>query len=599
MIAAWRTALRILDLLPGGAKPFLLIYSITLGLLAVLDAAAVALLAVVIGPILSGGPVDLPVIGVVEEEGLVLLLGVVCGLIITKSVIAVVLLWFATRRFARYELALGGRLFETYVASSWTERLKRNSADLVRLTDGSVTIIIAGMLLPGATLLGEALSFIAVLGVLAIAQPLVALISTIYLGAVGALLYLWVTRRSREAGAVALRYSLRTSRLITEMVGALKEITLRDRLGAIGDVVRDNRRHIARARGNAVFLKEVPRFVLEASIIGGFLLVGATGFLTDGITGAITAVALFGIAGFRIAPSIVRFQGVVNQVQMAVPHAERVIEEIARSERSAARAITAVDTATPPDPPRSLDFERVSFRYSADAEPALHDASLSLPFGSVAALVGASGAGKSTLVDLMLGLLEPTEGEVRVDGIALSEVTRWWRSRVAYVPQEVSLFDSTVAQNVALTWNTDEIDHERVRDALERAQLLDVIIERAGGLDASIGERGLALSGGQRQRLGIARALYAEPLVLVLDEATSALDTTTEAAVAAAIAELRGSTTVVSVAHRLSTVQNADQIFFLSGGAIVGSGTFDELAASVPEFGEQVRLAGLDKGTLS
>jgi ABC-type multidrug transport system fused ATPase/permease subunit len=603
VIAAWRTALRVLDALPPGAKPFLTIYSITLGMLSILDAAAVALLAIVIGPVLSGGPVDLPVIGTVSEQGLIVLLGVVCGLIISKSLIAVVLLWFATRRFARYELALGGRLFETYVGSSWTERLKRNSADLVRLVDGSVNVIIAGMLLPGATLLGEALSFVAVLSVLAIAQPLVAVISLLYLGGVGALLYFWVTRRSREAGAVTLRYSLRSSRLITEMVGALKEITLRDRLGAVGDVVRDNRRQVARARGNAVFLKEVPRYVLEASIIGGFLLVGIAGFLTGGTTGAITAVALFGVAGFRIAPSIVRFQGVVNQVQMAVPHAERVLAEIARSEEATARASDALDTTTPPEPLRALTFESVSFRYSAEADTAVRDISLSLPFGSVAALVGASGAGKSTVVDLMLGLLNPSGGRVLVEGdtgdpVALDQLTRWWRRSVAYVPQEVSLFDSTVAQNVALTWDHRDIDRDLVREALAQAQLLDVIESREGGIDAPIGERGLALSGGQRQRLGIARALYAQPLVLVLDEATSALDTTTEAAVAAAIAGLRGSTTVVSVAHRLSTVQNADQIFFLSDGALVGSGTFDELAASVPEFGEQVRLAGLGKGAL-
>ena len=191
---------------------------------------------------------------------------------------------------------------------------------------------------------------------------------------------------------------------------------------------------------------------------------------------------------------------------------------------------------------------------------------------------------------------------MRIDGesgesVDLDEVTRWWRSRVAYVPQEVSLFDSTVAQNVALAWRDADVDRDLVREALAQAQLLDMIEAREGGIDAPIGERGLALSGGQRQRLGIARALYARPLVLVLDEATSALDTATEAAVAAAIAGLRGSTTVVSVAHRLSTVQNADQIFFLSGGAIIGSGTFDELAASVPEFGEQVWLAGLGGDT--
>ena len=168
---------------------------------------------------------------------------------------------------------------------------------------------------------------------------------------------------------------------------------------------------------------------------------------------------------------------------------------------------------------------------------------------------------------------------------------------MGYVPQEVALFDATIAQNVALSWSSD-VDRERVRDALERAQLLEVIESRAGGIDASIGERGLALSGGQRQRLGIARALYADPLVLVMDEATSALDTATEAAVSEAIRELSGSMTIVSVAHRLSTIQHADRIFFMSDGRVEASGTFRELQNRVPAFAEQVRLAGLGDGTL-
>jgi ATP-binding cassette subfamily C protein len=217
---------------------------------------------------------------------------------------------------------------------------------------------------------------------------------------------------------------------------------------------------------------------------------------------------------------------------------------------------------------------------------------IEVPFGSTVAFVGASGAGKSTMVDLILGLIEPTSGSVRIDDVDLRSAAREWRSRVGYVPQEVALFDATIAQNVALSWS-DDFDRDRVREALRQAQLLETVDAREGGIDGMVGERGLALSGGQRQRIGIARALYARPQVLVMDEATSALDTSTEAAVTDAIGVLSGSVTIVLVAHRLSTVQHADRIFFMTGGSVAAQGTFPELVRSVPEFAIQAGLAGL------
>jgi ATP-binding cassette subfamily C protein len=375
-------------------------------------------------------------------------------------------------------------------------------------------------------------------------------------------------------------------------VGALKEVTLRNAATAVSAVVRENRRHSTRSRANAQFLGQIPRYALDAGIIGGFVLVGGTGYVTDGLAGATTAIALFGLAGFRMAPSLVRFQGILNQLNVSRPHVELVLREIRSAE--AARAASSAGRAELelPAEPRELTFDGVSFRYASDADLALEDINLSIPFGSTVSFVGASGAGKSTMVDLLLGLIEPTAGTIEIDDHALGDYTNSWRSRVAYVPQDVSLFDSTIAQNVALTWSND-YDAERVRRALERAQLLDLVDGRLGGIEGRVGERGLALSGGQRQRLGIARALYANPLVLVMDEATSALDTATEAAVTSAIRSLRGSTTVVTVAHRLATIVDSDIVFFLSAGKLIAHGTFDELVKRVPEFATQATLAGL------
>ncbi|MEX1078659.1 MAG: ABC transporter ATP-binding protein [Homoserinimonas sp.] len=591
MKPVWRIFRDVLAVLPAEASRFLIAYSVLLGLLSILDAAALGLLAVVISPIISGITLTLPFLGVVDEVGLLLLLALVCLLIIVKGALAVALLWRATRRFAKYELVIGSRLFDTYIESSWLERLKRNSSDIVRLTDGSVGVTVSGFLLPASTLLGEITSFVTIVVVLALVQPVVAAIALSYLGLIGAVLFFWVTKRSRQAGQVNLRYTLRTSRLITEMIGALKEVTLRNKSHEIASVVRANRVHSTRARSNIQFLGQVPRYVLESGIIGGFVLVGVAGYLTGGITEAITAVALFGVAGFRMAPSVIRFQAVVSQVTSNLPHVKAVLKEIRRSEASVEHLANRALRELPEDATQIV-FDSVTFRYAPESQPAVADVTISIPLGSTVAFVGSSGAGKSTMIDLVLGLIEPSEGSIRVENTPLTELTAAWRSHVGYVPQDVALFDATVAQNVALSWS-GEIDRDRVRAALRQAQLLDTIEAREDGIDGTIGERGLALSGGQRQRMGIARALYAQPLVLVMDEATSALDTATEAEVTTAIKGLRGAMTIIVVAHRLSTVQHSDQIFFMSAGKVAAQGTFEELVQSVPEFARQAGLAGL------
>ncbi|MGV8972732.1 MAG: ABC transporter ATP-binding protein [Rhodoglobus sp.] len=591
MKKSWTLYREILGVLPAKAQRFLVRYSISLSLLSTLDAAALGLLAVVITPIISGTPLVFPIIGAVTDTGLLIALALICLLIILKGVLSVAIIWRATRVFAEYELIIGSRLFDSYLASGWTERLKRNSADVVRLTDGSVSAMVSSFLRPITTLPGEIFSFGAVVVVLALVQPLVALTALIYLGLLGLVLFFWVTKRSREAGRVGLRFSLRSSRLITEMVGALKEVTLRNKAREAADVVRANRRRTTQARSNAQFLSQVPRYILESGLIGGFVVVGLVGLATGGITEATTAVALFGLAGFRMAPSVVRFQSIVSQMATSEPQARAVLAEIKRSETS---VDTDSDVGFEPLPANltNLALKDVSFEYSTGAAKALDSITLDIPFGSTVAFVGASGAGKSTIVDILLGLMPPTSGSVEIDGMALERMTHAWRDHVAYVPQDVSLFDATVAQNVALTW-TKEYDEDKVRAALRQAQLLETVESRDGGIHAKVGERGLSLSGGQRQRLGIARALYAEPLFLVMDEATSALDTTTEAAVGDAIRHLKGSMTIVTVAHRLSTVKEADQIFFMRDGRVVEGGTFDHLVANVPDFAVQAKLAGL------
>ncbi len=585
----WLTLRGLLPMLPGRARQFLSWYVVASASLALLDIAALGLLALSLAPMVQGEPVVLPLVGEVAPSGYVGIIIVVSVLIIIKGFAAVGVQWVVTRRFARYELEIGDQLFAAYIRAPWTDRLSRNTSQLVRLADVGIANATAGFLLPVAGLPALGATFVAVLVVLVIAEPVTAALTLGYLGVVGLVMYFWVSRRAIVAGRVNRDYSFRVARLMTEMVGALKEITLRDKAGEVAAVVHADRRHTTRARANLQFLSAMPRYVLESALVGGFLLIGGVAYATGGASAAFSALALFGVAGFRMVPAVTSFQSVIATTAANIPNVQAVIGDIEAAEGYLANAET-VGRAPLDREPELLSLRSVAFTYPGSGEPAVRDIDLDVPMGSSLALVGRSGAGKTTLVDILLGLLVPSEGTLELDGRPLADVLAAWRARVGYVPQDVSLFDATLAQNVALTW-TDDLDLDRVRDCLERAQLAELVASR--GLDARIGDRGMALSGGQRQRLGIARALYVDPLVLVLDEATSALDTQTEASVAAAIAALRGEVTVIAVAHRLSTVRSMDQVCFMAEGTIAARGTFDELVAAVPDFAVQAQLAGL------
>ncbi|MEV8172865.1 ABC transporter ATP-binding protein/permease [Microbacterium sp. NPDC077486] len=589
----YRTLRRLLPFLPPSARRFLVVFGIVSAILAVVDVVALMLLALALASTVAGSGVALPLIGQVPQDQILWLILVLATVVVAKSAANVWLQWIATRRFASYELAVGQELFSAYIRASWTDRISRNSAQIVQMSDTGIASVIAGFLLPVMTLPGMIVTSVGVVGVIVVSQPLTALVTIVYLGGIAVLQYFVLSGKTRQAARVARDSSLRVAALISGMVASLKEITLRDKADEVSDVVKQNRARTARARANSSFLASVPRFIFDAAIIGGFIVVGGAAYLTNNgdMAATVSAVSLFGIAGFRLVPSLSGFQSVITRTLTSGPYVDTVIADIEASKRFLAdREVLGREPL--PAEPRLLELENTSFTFPGSDVPAVRDVTVRIPLGSTVGIAGASGAGKSTLVDLLLGLLTPTAGRIRVDGRPLEDVLAAWRTHVGYVPQEVTLFDGTIAQNIALSWG-DDFDRSRVEDAARRAQLWSVIEGRADGLETRVGERGLSLSGGQRQRLGIARALYNDPLVLVLDEATSALDTKTEADVSQAIRDLRGDVTVIAVAHRLSTIRDSDQILFLHDGTIAAQGSFDEVVAKSPEFAHQARLAGL------
>lgn len=581
----------LLPVLPAGTNRFMLIYVVSTSALALLDLFALGLLAAILTPMLTGDAASVPLLGQIPASYYGPLLLVACALMILKGVLALVIQWFATRTFSRYELQVGDALFNAYIRSPWTDRLARSTSQIVRLADVGIANTIAGVLMPAISLPQQVATFVVVLTVLFIAQPSIAAITLVYLGIIAAFQYFGLSRSLVTAGNVNMRYSMKITRLMTEMVAAMKEIALRDQFSDVAKVVRENRERSTRARANLQFLTSVPQRLMEAALVFGFVLIGTISYLLYGPEQAFASIALFGIAGMRMVPSLVTFQSVMTTTANTLPHLEAVMRDIHAAEGYVERA-EQVGKEPLEDNPGEVVLDGVSFTYPGAPEPAVRDINLTIPIGSSLGIVGSSGAGKSTLVDILLGLLVPSQGSMMIGSKELPDVLQAWRSRVGYVPQEVALFDATIAQNIALTWGED-IDEERVLWALERAQLGKMVAERPGGIHARIGERGIALSGGERQRLGIARALYNRPLVLVMDEATSALDTATEEAVSQAIRELHGEVTVISIAHRLSTIRHNDQIAFMRAGQITATGTFEELVEKEPDFAIQAHLAGL------
>jgi ABC-type multidrug transport system fused ATPase/permease subunit len=589
MRSIWRTLLDLFGVLPRDARPFYLWYSIATGLLSILDTAALALIVLTVNTLVTKKPIEIPLLGPVPESATVWIVLTIAVLFIVKGVLAATLHWRATRRFARYELDLGDRLFAAYTHSSWEDRSRTSTAELTRFVDISVGSANRGFLLPLSQVPGNLFTFLAALLILVIAQPLTALIAFVYLSLVSGAISLTLSRRSKSEGQRSRDYSYRVATVMTEMVEALKEVTLRGKLDEAGRVISKNRAVATRSRANLAFMTIVPRYAFEAALIGGFLLIGASGFLTGGAPAAVVAVSLFAASGFRMIPSMNAVQASLTAASSNEVYARDVIRQL--SATSTTIQTEERDTEELPEHPSELRLRNVSFSYAGDQEPVLKELDLSIPFGSSLAIVGPSGAGKSTLIDVILGLSVPTSGTFEIDGHPVDRVLHQWRTRVGYVPQRVALFDGSVAQNVALTWEKD-YDADRVVQALRRAHISE-IAQRPGGLEERLGERGSSVSGGQQQRLGIARALYTDPLVMVMDEATSSLDTATENRVVESMNELRGQVTFITVAHRLATIRHYDQVCYLDEGRIKGFGTFEEVVEQVPDFRFQASLAGL------
>lgn len=401
-------------------------------------------------------------------------------------------------------------------------------------------------------------------------------------------------RRMREADIDSLN-------AIQEAVAAYREITVSDRRNLYVSRIEALRWKSASAAADAQFVQMLPKYMFEAAlVVGGFALAGVL-FATQDSVVAVGTLALFLAAATRVMPSLLRLQGATLGLRgyagLAAPTfelAESLGHPLDAPEHDwDAAQLKETLRSGYPGFSGALALSDVSLSYPGSKSTAISHVTLTVSPGQSLALVGQSGAGKSTLADIILGVLTPDSGSALIGGVSPSAAVAQWPGAIAYVPQEVVLSNDTVRGNVALGLPREAIDDDLVWEALDRAHLGDYLRGEREGLDTHIGEGGLRLSGGQRQRLGVARALYTRPKLLVLDEATSALDAETEAAITQTIQDLEGEVTTVIIAHRLSTVRDADVMVYLEDGKPLAIGRFDEIRHDVPGLARQADLLGL------
>ena len=400
--------------------------------------------------------------------------------------------------------------------------------------------------------------------------------------------------RAGALGRKASQLNIVSNEKVVEVFSSYREAVVRNRRDYYAREIGRLRFNLADTMGEIYFMPFISKYVIETSVVLGALLLGGFQFAFQDTSHAVATLSIFLAAGTRIAPAVLRVQQGIIQIRNGLGVADSTLDLI--ESLSGARRVENVDDSVDlihEGFVGNVEIEGVTLTYPGRNTPAIQNITLSITAGSSVAIVGSSGAGKTTLIDVLLGVLEPDEGSVRVSGLPPLEAVSKWPGAVSYVPQDVVISNGSVRENVAQGYPVDVASDELVSSALSVACMQDFVSDLEMGLDTPVGERGAKISGGQRQRLGIARAMFTRPHLLVLDEATSSLDGETEASISQAIHNLKGSTTVIMIAHRLSTVRNADMVVYLANGSIAATGTFDDVRAVVPDFDRQAKLMGL------
>ncbi len=517
-----------------------------------------------------------PILAVLGHPTHVQLIGggmiALAGVFAVKALFLALLSWQQSQFVFGVEVSLSQRLFAGYLRQPYAFHLQRNSAQLIHSVYSEARQL-ASALTAASLVITETLVVVGIAALLLLVEPLGTLLVMLTLGLASYMFHYFTKARVSRWGAARQLHETQRIQHLQQGLGSAKDIKL---LGREDDFLTQYAVHndgSALMGKRQAVLQSLPRLWLELLAVIGLAAV-VISMLAQGkpLEALIPTLGLFAAAAFRLMPSVNRILGGVQSMRYAQPVINSLQAELSILEK------TQPPSRTKPIPfTTDLQLFNVGYTYAGAAAAAITDINLTISRGHSVGFIGGSGAGKSTLIDVILGLLTPTRGHVRVDGTDIQSCVRGWQDQIGYVPQTIYLTDDTLRRNVAFGLAPDQIDEPAVQAAIQAAQLQEFVAGLPDGLNTVVGERGVRLSGGQRQRIGIARALYHDPPVLVLDEATSALDTATEQEVMQAVGALQGNKTLLIVAHRLSTVSKCDVLYRLEQGKLVDQGAFSKV----------------------
>ena len=539
----------------------------------------------------------LSILGIEESsfklQAVVLMLGA-SFLLIGRTILSVIftrkMLRFLSFRGAQMSTKLMSHILSKPLLSIQT---KTTQQLLYSVTTG-VEVLIFGVLAAAVNIISDVSLLIVITTGLFLVEPFIAVAIIALFMILGIVLYLLMSVKARELGARNSELNIKSNEKIIESLYSFREISVKNRHSQYSWEIGQIRVKLAQTMADINFMPNVSKYVIESGLVLASLTVASIAFIMSDAVRAVTILSIFLAAGMRIAPAALRAQQSSLVIKNSLGTASQTLDLLDEVK----------DLFLPVPDFKDLDFrhdgftpevilKNIGLRYPSAENFALSKCNLVISAGSSAAIVGPTGAGKTSLIDVILGIIEPTEGEVTLSSLSVKSAISKWAGSIGYVPQDIVIVGGTLRDNVILGYTSNKIDDRDVFEALDLAQLKDFTLSLPHGLDTIVGEKGSQLSGGQRQRLGIARAMFTKPKLLVLDEATSALDGETESSISAAIDSLHGKTTVITIAHRLSTVRNSDQVVYIDKGEILAVGTFSEVRSKVPDFDNQAKLMGL------
>jgi ATP-binding cassette subfamily C protein len=481
-------------------------------------------------------------------------------------------------------------------------RVKQYSkADIQFAMTGSTTYAFTGLMNNYASIVTESFLLLVITATFFLVNAAAAVFALLYFAMIVAVIQLVIGRTLKRAAKEAVAGTVTTIGLLSDTVDTFREIAVLNKQELFSDRISDSRAKISRSNATMTYLGGMPRYVVEAALILGVVILVAQQFMSNQLSSGLVTVGVFLAGGARMMASLLPLQNAIANMKQNAEQASMALGLLGEARDSHVvrpdRGVLPEESGHPGSAPGglSIDVARVKYRYPETVRDTIRGATLTVAPGSFAALVGPSGAGKTTIVDLILGLLEPDSGTITIGGIAPSTLRILAPGQIAYVPQRPGLMSGTIAENIALGVAPGEVDVVALDRAIDAAHLREFVASLPAGVNTSVGKQVNALSGGQIQRIGVARALYSSPRLLILDEATSGLDASAEAVISTTLRAIAGDVTVVVVAHRLSTVQHADVVHVVEDGRITASGDFRSVVSRVPMVAEYVKLLSFDQ----